>query len=215
MPISVRSRARCIICWQIARHHFSGDHLECEWCTVSFESKVFCSSNPVFCLYLYAAVISLNKQTKNLECMQHLTESCLLTESSFSTMIYWHCYSDQNASKCRCSLIVTLHVLRWTEWRLWDWMAPVCVTFTYLILCVSDSRQESRHFSSEWHISIYQIRVNLEKLRFELSFIINAACIVDGITASETTFVCVFKAQGIVTSDILRSQTDHALPYIV
>lgn len=79
MPISVRSRARCIICWQIARHHFSGDHLECEWCTVSFESKVFCSSNPVFCLYLYAAVISLNKQTKNLECMQHLTMSmCLI-----------------------------------------------------------------------------------------------------------------------------------------
>lgn len=56
--------------------------------------------------------------------------------------------------------------------------------------------------------------VNLEKLRLEFLFIINAACIIDGITASKTTFVCVFKAQGIVTSDILRSYTDHALPYI-
>lgn len=44
--------------------------------------------------------------------------------------------------------------------------------------------------------------MNLEKLGFELLFIINVACIIDGITASETTSVFVFKAQGFLTSDI-------------
>lgn len=50
------------------------------------------------------------------------------------------------------------------------------------------------YFSSGWHFSIFQIKVNLQKLRFEFLFIINAACIIDGIAASETTFVYVFKA---------------------
>ncbi len=47
--------------------------------------------------------------------------------------------------------------------------------------------------------------MDLEKPGFEFLFIINVDCIIDGITASETTFVFVFKAQGAVTSDILRS----------
>lgn len=51
----------------------------------------------------------------------------------------------------------------------------------------------------------FQIRMNLEKLKFEFLSIINVACVIDGITAGRTTFVCVFKAQGIVSSDILRS----------
>lgn len=60
---------------------------------------------------------------------------------------------------------------------------------------------------------MFHIGANIEKLRF--LFNINVACKIDVIAASQTTFVCVLKVQGIVTSDILRSQTDHALPCTV
>lgn len=57
-----------------------------------------------------------------------------------------------------------------------------CLRFLYIayIFLLSDT-------------SIFQIIVILEKPRLEFLFIINAACIIDGITA-ETTFVFVFKA---------------------